>query len=40
MYAGIFRAKLAFSDNENFRVATRMRELALGKYGCLEFVPE
>ena len=40
MYAVIFRAKFAFSDDENFRVATRMRELALGKYGCREFVSE
>ncbi len=40
MYAVIFRAKLAFSDDENFRVATPMRELDLGKYGCLECVSE
>lgn len=38
MYAVIFRAKVAESDDLYFRTAERMRELACGKYGCLEFV--
>ena len=38
MYAVIFKAKLAQSDDGYFQTAKRMRELALGKYGCLEFV--
>jgi len=38
MYAVIFKAKLAQSDDAYFRTASRMRELALEKYGCLKFV--
>jgi heme-degrading monooxygenase HmoA len=38
MYAVIFRAKLAHGDDEYFQTAKHLRELALGKYGCLEFV--
>ena len=38
MYAVIFKAKLAQSDDAYFKTAKRMRELALEKYGCLEFV--
>ncbi len=38
MYAVIFRAKLAQSDDAYFQTATGLRELALGKYGCLDFV--
>ena len=38
MYAVIFKAKLAQIDDAYFKTAKRMRELALGKYGCLEFV--
>ena len=38
MYAVIFRAKLAQTDEAYFQTAKRLRELALGKYGCLEFV--
>ena len=38
MYAVIFKAKLAHSDDAYFQTAERLRELALGKYGCLEFV--
>ena len=38
MYAVIFRAKLAHGDDAYFQTARRLRELALGKYGCLEFV--
>ena len=38
MYAVIFRAKTAGLDEEYDRVAKRMRELALGEYGCIEFI--
>ena len=38
MYAVIFRAKTAGLDEEYDRVAERMRKLALGEYGCLEFI--
>jgi len=38
MYAVIFRAKLAHSDDAYFQTAKRLRELALGTYGCLDFV--
>jgi heme-degrading monooxygenase HmoA len=38
MYAVIFRAKIAGLDEEYSRVAERMKELALGEYGCTEFV--
>ena len=38
MYAVIFRAKVAESDEMYFQTAGRMRELACSKYGCLEFV--
>ena len=38
MYAVIFRAKLAQSDDAYLRTAKCMRELALGQYGCVEFV--
>jgi len=38
MYAVIFRAKMTGLDEEYDRVAKRMRELALGDYGCLEFI--
>ena len=37
MYVVIFRAKTRALDAEYFRVAARMRELALGQFGCLEF---
>ena len=37
MYAVIFKAKLAKLDEEYSQVASRMRELALKEYGCLEF---
>ena len=37
MYAVIFRAKIAELDEEYSQVAEKMRELALGKYGCMEF---
>ena len=38
MYAVIFRAKIAGLDEEYDRVAERMRKLALGEHGCLEFI--
>lgn len=37
MYVVIFRAKVRSLDDEYFRVASRMRELALAEFGCLEF---
>lgn len=37
MYVVIFRAKLRTLDPEYFKLAARMRELALGQFGCLEF---
>jgi len=37
MFVVIFRAKVRQTDNEYTAVATRMRELALGQFGCLEF---
>lgn len=37
MYVVIFRAKVRTLDDEYFRVAARMRELALTQFGCLEF---
>jgi heme-degrading monooxygenase HmoA len=38
MYAVIFRAKLKQSDDHYLRTAKQMRDLALGQYGCKEFV--
>ena len=38
MYAVIFKAKFAISDNEYIKTANRMRELAMDKYGCKDFV--
>lgn len=37
MYVVIFRARVRSLDPEYFRVAARMRELALTEFGCLEF---
>lgn len=37
-YAVIFRAEINQLDAEYSATATRLRELALSKYGCLEFV--
>ena len=37
MYVVIFRAKVRSLDAEYAEVAVRMRELALGQFGCLEF---
>lgn len=37
MFVVIFRARTRTLDDEYFRVASRMRELALSHFGCLEF---
>ena len=37
MYAVIFRAKTKELDDEYYMMAKRMRELAINKYGCVEF---
>ena len=37
MVVVIFRARTRKLDDEYFRVAARMRELALEQFGCLEF---
>lgn len=37
MFVVIFRAKVRGTDSEYSQVAARMRELALGQFGCLEF---
>ena len=38
MYAVIFKAKTKKLDGAYFEMAKRMRELAMNKYGCLEFI--
>lgn len=37
MYVVIFRAKIRSLDNEYAKVAARMRELAIGQFGCVDF---
>ncbi len=37
MYVVIFRAQVRAFDAEYFAMATKMRELALSKFGCLDF---
>lgn len=37
MYVVIFRARIRSLDAEYSRVAARMRELAIGEFGCLRF---
>jgi len=37
MFVVIFRAKVRQSDAEYSQTAARMRELALGQFGCIEF---
>ena len=37
MYVVIFRARIRALDDEYARVAARMRELALGEFGCMAF---
>jgi heme-degrading monooxygenase HmoA len=38
MYAVIFRAEIRELDESYFEMVARMRELALSKYGCTEFI--
>lgn len=37
MFVVIFRAQVRRFDDEYSRTAARMRELAIGQFGCLEF---
>ena len=37
MFVVIFRAQVRSTDSEYSQVASRMRELALNEFGCLEF---
>ncbi len=37
MYAVIFKAEIAAIDEEYSAMAARMRDLAIDKYGCVEF---
>ena len=37
MFVVVFRARIRRLDDEYSRVAERMRELALGEFGCLAF---
>jgi len=37
MYAVIFKAELNIIDNNYYETAKHMRDLALSKYGCIEF---
>ncbi|WP_020674470.1 antibiotic biosynthesis monooxygenase family protein [Geopsychrobacter electrodiphilus] len=37
MYAVIFRAEIKGLDEAYFEMASRMRDLAINKYGCVEF---
>jgi heme-degrading monooxygenase HmoA len=37
MYVVVFRAKIRAPDAEYARAAARVRELALGQFGCLAF---
>lgn len=37
MYVVIFRATIRSLDTEYSAVAARMRQLALGQFGCIEF---
>jgi len=38
MYAVIFKATIARLDDEYPETAERLRELAINKYGCMDFV--
>jgi len=38
MWIVVFRAKVGALDEEYARVAERLRTLAIGQFGCLEFV--
>ena len=37
MYAVIFKAKTKKLDDDYFKMAKRMRELAITEYGCIDF---
>lgn len=37
MFIVIFRARVRQLDDQYFQTATRMRELAMAKFGCLDF---
>lgn len=37
MFVVIFRAKVRTVDSEYSEVAARLRELAMGQFGCLDF---
>lgn len=37
MYAVVFRAEVAQLDDQYTQLAAQLRDLALEKYGCLEF---
>lgn len=38
MYVVIFKARIADFDEEYFRTAAKLKELAFSKYGCMNFV--
>lgn len=38
MYAVIFKAEINTFDDGYFKMAQRLRELAINQYGCTEFV--
>lgn len=38
MYAVIFKAKINVLDDNYSKTSLRMRELAMSKYGCTEFI--
>ena len=38
MYVVIFKARIADFDEEYFRTAAKLKELAFSKYGCVHFV--
>lgn len=38
VYLVIFKAAVAQLDDEYFRTAEKLRDLAISKYGCLDFV--
>lgn len=38
MYAVIFKAKIRKLDDDYFEMAVRMKDLALKKYGCTDFM--
>jgi hypothetical protein len=38
MYAVIFRAEISLLDDTYSEMASRLRDLAISKYGCVEFI--